>query len=124
METNQVEGLSMTAADVRPFGQRLARLKRIAEAQINKRWERQEKGLSMNSGARMYGVIGPQCVSDFEEWGFTREAAAYITEADPATVLELIETLSSVTIERDEARAECNRLRAEAKMRSLSLLGP
>ncbi len=123
METNQVEQLGMTAADVKPFGQRLARLKRIAEVQIDKRWERQEKGLSMHSGARMYGVIGPQCVSDFEEWGFTREAAAYIAEADPATILELIGALSAVTIERDEARAECERLRAEAKRRSLSLVG-
>jgi uncharacterized membrane protein YgcG len=92
---------------------RLNRLKRIAEAQQCKRWARVEHGLSLSSGQRMYGISGPLCVSDYENWGFAREAAAYIAEADPATILELLANLSSVTAERDQALAECDRLRTE-----------
>lgn len=102
------------AADQQALARRLEKLKHIAQAQHSKCWERQERGLSMRSGERMFGVCGPQCVSDFEDWGYTREAAGYIAEADPATILDLIDALAAVSTERDLALAERDRLRAKA----------
>jgi len=67
------------------------KLKRLAEAQPNKSWSRDSQGrMSHSAKQRMYGVYGPQCVSDYEDWGFTREAASFIAAASPAAILELI----------------------------------
>lgn len=73
-------------------------LKRLAEAQPNKNWSCDKKGqMSCSAQRRMYGVIGPQCVSDYEDWGFTLEAASFIAEADPATILSLIAEVERLT---------------------------
>ena len=84
-------------------------LKRLAEAQPNKEWSRDAEGqLSCSSGQRMYGVKGPQCVSDFEDWGFTREAASFIAAANPAAILELI--AENERLERKNAN-QCETIR-------------
>lgn len=110
-----------TQANAQSFEQRMYRLKRIAEAQPQRLWVRQDRGLAMSSGLRIFGVCGPSCVSDFEDWGFTREAAAYIAEADPATILDLIDTLTAVIGERDKALAECAQLRVQLEKLSRPL---
>ena len=87
-------------------------LKRLAEAQPNKNWSRDKEGrVSCSSGLRMYGVTGPQCVSDFEDWGFTREAASFIAAASPAAILELIAELEVVRDKASELSVEAVRYR-------------
>jgi vacuolar-type H+-ATPase subunit I/STV1 len=66
-------------------------LKRLAEAQPNKHWTRDEGRLPYRKSAeRMYGVDGPIYQWDYEDYGLTRSSASYIAAADPATVLALI----------------------------------
>lgn len=66
-------------------------LKRLAEAQPVKEWSR-DSGRQPHMPGRelMFFVEGPEGVSDYEDWGFTRSAASYIAAADPAAVLALI----------------------------------
>lgn len=65
-------------------------LRRLAEAQENKEWVRDDGRLSLENGQRMYGVDGPGYVSCWEDYGFTRAAAAFIAAANPKAILELI----------------------------------
>lgn len=90
------------------FDQNKAELRRLAEAQPIKEWTREEGELPvMKSSVLMFGVRGPECVSDFEGWGFTRAAASYIAAADPAAVLSLLD-------ENDQLRAEVKALRKDS----------
>lgn len=68
----------------------LEKLKALAEAQPVKEWSRREAGMSSYARKPMFVVDGPEAVSDYESWGFTRAAASYIEAASPAAVLELI----------------------------------
>ncbi|WP_439864909.1 hypothetical protein [Pseudomonas antarctica] len=66
-------------------------LKRLAEAQPVKEWSRDGgRQPSMPGRELMFYVEGPEGVSDYEDWGFTRSAASYIAAADPAAILALI----------------------------------
>lgn len=66
-------------------------LKRLADAQTEKVWIVEPGSESMMRGeGRMYTVDGPECVSDYEHWGFTERSASFIAAANPATVLALI----------------------------------
>lgn len=79
----------------------IEKLKALAEAQPVKEWSRREAGMSSYARKPMFVVDGPEAVSDYESWGFTRAAASYIEAASPAAVLELI--------------AEVERLRKKAR---------
>ena len=68
----------------------IEKLKALAEAQPVKEWSRREAGMSSYARKPMFVVDGPEAVSDYESWGFTRAAASYIEAASPAAVLELI----------------------------------
>lgn len=66
-------------------------LKRLAEAQPVKEWSRDSGRQPCMPGRELiFYVNGPDCVSDYEDWGFTRSAASYIAAANPAAVLALI----------------------------------
>lgn len=100
--------------------QNKAELRRLAEAQPIKEWTREEGELPvMKSSVLMFGVRGPECVSDFEGWGFTRAAASYISAADPAAVLSLLDEnaqlIDEVSIYRNYYKAERDKLRAEVE---------
>lgn len=85
-------------------------LKRLAELQPVKEWKRTAGRRSNIPGEKlMYGLDGPEGVSDCEDWGFTAKAAEFIAAADPAAVLALIAEVEFLTESRKEARDERNR---------------
>ncbi|MFI8555807.1 hypothetical protein [Pseudomonas putida] len=68
-----------------------ARLKALAEMQPVQLWARTRgRRPDMKGRPLMYGVEGPEGVSDYSDWGFTGKAADYIAAADPATILALL----------------------------------
>lgn len=68
-----------------------AKLKALAEAQAVQVWVRTRgRRPDMKGQPLMYGVEGPEGVSDYEDWGFTGKAADYIATASPATMLALL----------------------------------
>lgn len=67
------------------------KLKALAEAQPVQIWKRTRgRRPDMKGQPLMYGVEGPEGVSDWEDWGFTGKAAEYIAAVNPATVLALL----------------------------------
>lgn len=54
-------------------------------------WKVAKPRKSHANGKLMYGLDGPECVSDYEDWGFT-EANARLIAAAP----ELLEALKSI----------------------------
>lgn len=68
---------------------KLTALIEAAKAATPGRWKVGKKRVSLMSKKPMYSVEGPSCVSDWEDWGFTKESAAFIALANPATILEL-----------------------------------
>lgn len=72
-------------------------LKRLAEAQPVKEWSRDSgRQPSMRGRELMFCVEGPEGVSDYEDWGFTRSAASYIAAASPSTILALIAEIEAL----------------------------
>ncbi|MBA1249874.1 hypothetical protein [Pseudomonas luteola] len=65
-------------------------LKRLAESQPEKEWRFHFQSFSYMTKQKMFSVSGPEGVSDYENWGYTLDAAKYIAAANPAAVLELI----------------------------------
>lgn len=100
-------------------------LKRLAEVQPVKEWSSHDRGMSMFAKERMYGLKGPECVPDHEDWGYARRAASFIAAANPAAVLGLIADNEHLALcarqweeaamqwgaERDALKAECEGLR-------------
>lgn len=67
------------------------KLKALAEAQPVQIWKRTRgRRPDMKGQPLMYGIEGPEGVSDWEDWGFTGKAAEYIAAVSPATVLALL----------------------------------
>lgn len=73
---------------------KMRELKALAEAQPVQVWTRTRgRRPDMRGQPLMYGVDGPEGVSDYDSWGFTRKAAEYIAAASPATILALLEEI-------------------------------
>jgi len=84
-------------------------LKRLAESQPEKEWRFHFQSFSYMTKQKMFSVSGPEGVSDYENWGYTLDAAKYIAAANPAAVLELISEK-----ERLEDRAQYWKRRAKS----------
>jgi len=44
-------------------------------------WKVAKPRKSYRDGNMMYGIVGPECVSDYEDWGFTEANARLIAAA-------------------------------------------
>ncbi|WP_430317123.1 hypothetical protein [Pseudomonas sp. p1(2021b)] len=74
-----------------------AKLKALAEMQPVQLWARTRgRRPDMKGEPLMYGVEGPEGVSDYNDWGFTGKAADYISAACPATVLALLAEIDTL----------------------------
>ena len=72
----------------------------------------------------MYGVEGPEGVSDYEDWGFTGKAADYIATASPATMLALLAEIERLAADEQEATTLCSRLSELLRDVALAVRGP
>lgn len=83
------------------------KLKALAEAQPVQVWTRTRgRRPDMKGQPLMYGVEGPEGVSDYEDWGFTGKAADYIAAACPATVLALLAEIERLATSRSKKERE------------------
>jgi len=91
------------------------KLKALAEAQPVQIWKRTRGRRPDMKGQRlMYGIEGPEAVSDWEDWGFSGKASEYIAAVSPATVLALL-----AEIERMEQYAELEAKGSDAAAQDL-----
>lgn len=83
-------------------------LRSLAEAQPEKTWKRDDGRESCKrSPELMFDVEGPECVSDYEDWGYTQSAADYITAVCPAAVLALLDEIRTLEIRPREVAKAC-----------------
>ena len=61
----------------------------LAEAATPGPWKIAKPRKSYSSGKMLYSVDGPACVSDYEDWGFTKAPAKYIAAANPETIKQM-----------------------------------
>ncbi len=77
---------------------------------------------SYSNGKVMHYVDGPETVPDYENWGFTEEAAAYIAAANPAVIESVLAEVKRLREElaASEARAD---MHADLGRRTAEALG-
>lgn len=64
-------------------------------------WKVAKRRKSYRDGNMMYGIVGPECVSDYEDWGFT-EANARLIAAAPDLLDALLSALPFVEDAADD----------------------
>lgn len=102
-----------------------AKLKALAEAQAVQVWVRTRgRRPDMKGQPLMYGVEGPEGVSDYEDWGFTGKAADYIATASPATMLALLAEIERLAADEQETTTLCSRLSDLLRDVALAVRGP
>lgn len=93
-------------------------LKALAEAQPIQDWRRTSGRKPHMPGQRLiYGVEGPEGVSDYEDWGFTGKAAEYIAAACPATMLALLAEIEQLRESHEQVCTNYNRVSFVAEER-------
>lgn len=74
-------------------------------------WKVAKPRKSYRDGNMMYGIVGPECVSDYEDWGFT-EANARLIAAAPELLEALRNLVEAATHHQADARAALAKARA------------
>lgn len=64
-------------------------------------WKVAKPRKSYRDGKMMYGIVGPECVIDYEDWGFTRANARLIAAA-PELLDALNAMLTHMGMDEDE----------------------